>query len=80
MLSNEFATCAHIIYLEKLLLKDLGVDQNVDDLKAAGNYRINDMIGPLVILGLVYIQPPHGELTDDYYYLTELGKKVALNL
>ncbi len=80
VLSNEFATSAHIIYLERLLLKDLGLDQNVDSLKAGGIYRIRDLIGPLVILGLVYIQPPHGELTDDYYYLTEMGKKVASNL
>jgi len=49
-------------------------------LSNVSNYRISDVIGPLVIRGLVHIQPPHGDLLDDYYYLTEMGKKVAARL
>lgn len=80
LFSNELATSSTLSYLNRLLIKNLGLEKIVDDLKAASKYRISDIIGPLVILGLVHIQPPHGEIIDDYYYLTELGKKVAANL
>ena len=80
LLSNDLATSARLSSLERSVLKNFGIEKNVSNLKAVSNYRISELIGPLVILGLVHIEPPHGDILDDYYYLTELGKKVAANL
>ena len=41
------------------------------------NIRGYELLGPLVIQDLVHIEPPTPEITDDDYYLTDLGKKVA---
>ncbi len=82
-LSNALATSSTLSHLQYLLLKRLGVEKIADNMKglsSVSEYRISDLIGPLVIIGLVHIQPPQGEVLDDYYYLTELGKKVAANL
>ena len=83
LLSNALATSSSLAHLQYLLLRKIGVDKYSGDIKTLGDvseYRISDIIGPLVILGLVHIQPPHGDILDDYYYLTELGKKIAAKL
>ena len=83
LLSNALATSSSLAHLQYLLLQKLGVDKSAGDIESLADvskYRISDIIGPLVIIGLVHIQPPHGDILDDYYYLTELGKKVAAKL
>lgn len=79
-LANALATSSTLSHLKYLLLKKLGLEKTVGSLKYDGDFIISDVIGPLVILGLIHVQPPSGEIIDDYYYLTELGKKVAANL
>lgn len=80
LLANSLATSSRLMHLQRFIMKKLKVDHISDQLSAVSEYQIKDLIGPLVIFGLVHIEPPHGEIMDDYYYLTELGKKVAANL
>jgi hypothetical protein len=83
LLSNALATSSNLAHLQLLFLKRLGVEKIADNMRglsSVSEYRISDLIGPLVIIGLVHIQPPQGEILDDYYFLTELGKKVAAKL
>lgn len=81
--ANALATSSSLAHLQYLLLLKLGVVKNTSDRKDlpdVSEYRISDIVGPLVIHGLVHIEPPHGDIIDDYYYLTDLGKKVAAKL
>lgn len=81
--SNYLATGASLAWLRNLIREKLGISQpkgRPDLFSNDSKYAINDVIGPLIIRGLVHIEPAHDEILDDYYYLTEIGKKVAARL
>ena len=81
--ANDLATSASLSYLERTVLKKSGIIEDKSDqrhLRDVSDCEIRDIIGPLVIHGLVHIEPPQGEITDDYYYLTDLGKKFAAKI
>lgn len=77
MLATSFATSETLTRLERHIFKKLGLSKGeappYKSLNDYGNSSIRDIVGTFVILGLVHIEPPTGEITQDYYYLTETG-------
>lgn len=78
IIANALAISSTLGQLEYLITEAIGIKNK--RLLQVSEHLISDIVGPLVIQGLVHIQPQHGKLLDDYYYLTELGKKVAATL
>lgn len=82
-LALALATSASLSHLQHLLLTRLGAVGPFDStpkLWEVSEYTMSDIVGPLIIRDLVQLDPSHGEVIDDYYFLTELGKRVAKEL
>lgn len=82
-LSNLLATGALRGNLEYHIIKILYPKRESAEpffsLYGTSPYEVMDFIGPLILSQLVYVQPSSGEWADSYY-LTDIGKRVVMEL
>lgn len=79
-LANELAKGSVSGRIKSRIRGYLGINDNQMSFDSRSDgWHESDVLGPLVILGLVKVQPPHGEWYE-LFYLTDLGRDVLHEL